>query len=861
MVLPLSGKSSDFITRLLPYQSHFMEIDGYQMHYLDEGPREAPVVLLLHGNPTWCFYYRQLLEVLRPAFRVIAPDYIGCGLSEHPTDAHFRAVHRIDHLEQFVGRLGIKRFSLVMHDWGGSIGTALALRRPEAIEKLVYLNTTLTETESLPKVIKTAARPVIGRFLTKHTKHFLKLTTTLGASRKLPKDVRRGYYYPYKTRARRTAIWDFVADIPFDSSHPSYSNMLEMADGLPKLSHVPVQIVWGLKDLCFHREMLNKVAQHFPQAAICEIPEASHLVLEDAPELANRVISEFLRAPGEMAEVRSVSALALEQSGMNPLYQAFCEIAKHLAHKNAVIVPSFFLDVLRYEHLNFRDLMLLINKYQRGLEYLGLRNGDRVLMLVPPGIDFLALSYAIFGRGAIPVFVDPGMGRENVFRCIKSARPNVMIGSPKAQLLRLKRRELFPELKFHITASEWFYTGGPTLSYLKKFSSRPLPEVEAPETALIAFTSGATGTPKGVVFTRDMLREQLRIFSEVFGIEAGRKDLPLLPVFSLFSLACGVCSVFAPLNPAKPLELEPDKIAKIIDDLEVDYSFGSPALWTRIGEYCVRSRAQLPSLKRIFMAGAPVSKATLNLVKGLLKTGEIYTPYGATEALPVTFVSGAEILANQDRRAISGEIGTFVGRNVPGVDLRIMKAVDGELSSIESARFLPAGEIGEVLVRGRNVSPEYFEQPGPTAQAKVRDGAGFWHRMGDMGYLDEQGSLYFCGRKAHIVRAGGQIFYSVPVERIFNQHPRIKRTALVEDKKLGQASIAVEPLPQHWPESEEARLQFARELLDIGQSDPISAPIAKVYFHQSFPVDARHNAKIFRDRLSDMISGMNSYGR
>lgn len=825
------------------------------MHYLDEG--SGPVVLLLHGNPTWCFYYRNLIRELQPYFRVIAPDHIGCGLSDHPKDAHFRAIDRIAHLQELLAQLQISRFSLVMHDWGGPIGTGLAVRMIPAIERLVYLNTTLTETESLPRVIKTAASPLVGPFLTKYSRRFLKLTTTtgLGVAKKLPKEVRKAYHSPYKGWGRRTALWDFVADIPFDSSHPSYSEMMYMAEKLPELRHVPVQIVWGLRDICFHREMLNKVAQHFPQARIREIPEASHLVLEDATELCCETIRSFLLdIPAAQPGPRQKGTDG--QDRRNVLYQGFRACAASMPYANAAIQPSFFPDTIRYSQITYKELSNLVHKYERGLSELGLHPGDRVLMLVPPGVEFLALAYAVMGRGAIPVFVDPGIGRENLFKCIRDAEPTVFIGSPKAQLLRYLRKSLFPKLRFSICASQWLALGKAHLGVLKKFSASTLFDAPAPETAMIAFTSGATGIPKGVVFSQDMLAAQLRIFTEDFGLQAGEKDLPLLPIFSLFNLAVGVCSVFAPIDSRRPLSLEPEKVLRIIDDLSVSYSFGSPTLWNKLAEYCFRTRTVLPSIRKIFMAGAPVPVATLQRVHAALPNAETFTPYGATEALPVTLISGSEILSSSPKAALSGEIGTLVGKPLSSVRLRIIRPVTGPIARIDETEMLPPYVIGEVIVSGKNVSPSYLNRPESTQKAKIADGAGFWHRMGDMGYLDEAGNLYFCGRQAHAVQTGRKIFFSVPVERVFNQHEKVKRSALVEVKIPAgcEAGVVVEPHPQFWPQSEESREQFRSELLELARKDSLTASIEKIYFHPSFPVDARHNAKIFRDKLGELVS-------
>ncbi|MFM1848137.1 MAG: hypothetical protein RL417_1611 [Pseudomonadota bacterium] len=831
---------------LLPYQSKYLSIDGQRLHYLDEG--SGPVVLLLHGNPTWCFYYRNLIGELRPHMRVIAPDYIGCGLSDHPKDRHYRAKDRIDHLELLLDHLGIKNFSLLMHDWGGPIGTGLAIRRIERVERLVYLNTTLTETECLPLIIKKAASPLIGRFLTKYTNHFVRLTTDFGVRKTLSPEVRAGYHFPYQTAERRTAIWDFVDDIPFDSDHPSYASMMEIARGLPEVAKKPVQIIWGLKDPCFHREMLSRVAAHFPAARVLEIPDASHLVLEDAFEQVSRVASAFLRGEGGRDIADATAENHTPNRPPNALYAGFMEQVATQPQADAAIVPSFWGGQVRYEHISFKELSLLIHKYQRGLTELGVIPGDKVLMLVPAGIEFLALSYAVIGRGAIPIFIDPGIGRENLFKCIADAAPTVMIGSAKAQLLRWLNKAALKSVRLNILAADPFVGPGPNLGYLKKFSAAPMSPVPAGDVGFIAFTSGATGIPKGVIFSDEMLADQRRIFLGPLGLKPGAKDLPLLPIFSLFNLSVGVTSVFFPIDSSKPLTLEPDRVTKVISDLRINYSFGSPTLWRKISEYCFRRRTDLPTIEKVFMAGAPVPVPTLERVQGVIPNGAAYTPYGATEALPVTLVGSSEIFGRSPLAASSGEEGTYVGAPIPGVDIRVIKSVPGAIDSMAHATILPPREIGEVVVRGRNVSRTYLNRPIETSNGKIPEGDSFWHRMGDMGYLDEAGHLYFCGRKAHVVGAQERTYFSIPTEAIFNRSERVRRSALV-DLGQGRVGIVVEPEPHHWPESVGARANFLEELRSLAAGSPLTKHIEAFFFHPSFPVDARHNAKIYRDQL------------
>ena len=854
----------DEIKKEFPFESKFVTIAGHRMHYVDEGAEEGnpdqPVVLLFHGNPTWSFYYRELIKTLSQGknghqkFRVIAPDFLGLGLSDRTPQSRLRARDRIAHLEEFIRKLELESFSIVMHDWGGSIGTGMAVRNPEKIERIVYLNTTLTETEALPPLIKIAATPFIGKFLTQITKQFLRFTTGLGVFRKLSKEVKAGYYLPYKSVASRKAIWDFVDDIPFDAAHPSYKTMMHLAENIHLLDGKEVQIVWGLNDPCFHREMLTKVARHFPQAELIEIAEASHLVLEDAKEIALPAIQLFLeKGPGHVGKDEE-EALAVPAEGRDSykkvLLDGFLSHVESLGNKPAAIEPLFLGDQVRYGHTSFREMRDRIFKYQRGLNELGLAVGDKVLMLVPPGADFLALAYAVIARGGVPIFLDPGMGKENLFKCIKEINPQALIGSPRAQLLRLKRRELMPNLKFHITASEWIYTGGPKLNYLKRFSAKPLPPVAGTDIVFVAFTSGATGKPKGVVYTNEMLEEQLTILREQFQIEAGKRDLPLLPIFSLFHLANGVCSVFPSIDPARPLSLQPERVLKLVDDLEVNYSFGSPTLWNKIADYAIRAGRNFGTLEKIFMAGAPVPGRVLRRVKDLMRQGEVFTPYGATEALPTTLVSAQELESESSRReSNSGEKGLFVGRAVHGVSVTIANRKE----LLQSQRIVECspGEVGEILVSGKNVSKSYFENEEATRVSKVEHGGLLWHRIGDIGYMSSTGELFYCGRVAHLVETESRTYFSVPTEMIFNEVEKVKRSALVSLGEGEEPGIVVEPYPENWPDTDEKRKEFLSELEKVAAQHEQTEKIKWFFFHPSFPVDGRHNAKIFRDKLSD----------
>jgi len=841
---------------LYPFRSRFVTVGrgtatggtrGHRMHYVDEG--SGPVVVCLHGNPTWGFLFRNLIAALRDDFRVIVPDHVGCGLSQQPGDVCFRAGDRLGHLEDLLAELGIGRFSLVMHDWGGPLGTGLAVRRPADVERLVYFNTTLAEMALLPGMIRRAAAPVIGRLLTQDTMQFLKLLTSFGVVQAMPEEVRRAYLRPYRTRAGRRAIWGFVQDIPFSPSHPTAPLMDDMVARLPALADTPVKIIWGMKDPCFHPGILRHVAARFPQADVVRIPDASHLVLEDAPGQSIAAVREFLGpapvvAPAATAPPPTAAASRLPAGG---LYEALRSAATAMPWVSAVTKVSFprWRAAPQYDTLDFGSLAARIDAYEHGLMEAGLRAAERVIMLVTPGADFLALSYAVMGRGAVPVFIDPGMGVDAVVACMREAEPSGFIGVPRAHLLRLKAGELFRSLRFSVVAGRFPPCGAMRLCDLRRPSAAPptpVPRGDA-DPALVAFTSGATGRPKGVVFTNRMLSEQLAVFRGQFGFRGGDQDLPLLPVFSLFTAALGVGSIFPPLDPSRPLSLVPAQIIRVMRDLGNQTSFGSPALWSKIGEYCRQTGATLPQLRRVFMAGAPVSQTTIDLVKAACPQAESFTPYGATEALPVTIASADDLRQDRPVLAVTGEQGTPVGRAIEGVALRVVQPLT--VQPVVPLIDCPERVIGEIVVSGDTVSREYLRRPEATATSKIHDGDRVWHRMGDMGYLDAGGQLYFCGRKAHVVSTPDRTFHSVPVENVFNRHPQVRRSALIE--VAGGPALAIEPAS--WPLTPQARQTLAAELRAVGEGDPVTGGVRRFYFHQSFPVDARHNAKIFRDRL------------
>lgn len=278
-----------------PFASNtLLLLNGATMHYIDEG--SGPVVVLLHGNPTWSFYYRNLVKVLSEAgFRCIVPDHIGCGLSDKPQDYNYTLKQRIEDVEGLIDFLGIKQFSLVVHDWGGAIGCGVAGRRPDALQKLVLLNTGAFRSKRIPFRIAAIKVPIFGEFAIRALNGFAGPAATMAAKVPLKPAVKRGLLWPYRSWRDRVAVWNFVKDIPLHEAHRSYATLSEVEMGLAKLAGKPIQLVWGAKDFCFSMYFYERFKEFFPKAESVVYPKHGHYILEDGGDEVWQEISNFLR--------------------------------------------------------------------------------------------------------------------------------------------------------------------------------------------------------------------------------------------------------------------------------------------------------------------------------------------------------------------------------------------------------------------------------------------------------------------------------------------------------------------------------------------------------------------------------------
>lgn len=507
---------------------------------------------------------------------------------------------------------------------------------------------------------------------------------------------------------------------------------------------------------------------------------------------------------------------------------------------------------VQYESVSYSALNELSDDYARGLIEYGIGRGTRTALMLTPGLDFFAMFFALFKAGAVPVLIDPGIGIKPLKTCLAEAQPEAFIGVTKAQIAR-KLLGWVPGAKL-VTSGPKLGWGGLSTKQLRKLGQKTsgaiLADTQPDEMAALLFTSGSTGIPKGVVYRHRHFIAQVEMLQSAFDIHAGEVDLPTFPPFALFDPAMGMTTVVPLMDPTRPAKADPELLVQTINRFEVTNIFGSPALLNVLGRYTASKNIQLPSVRRVISAGAAMPVTTVRrLQKTLPAHAEVYTPYGATECLPVASISGTELSDEVERRTVTGE-GTCVGRPVAPNSIKIIPVTDSMLESFEDTVELPVGITGEIVVHGPTSTDSYWQRTEQTRLAKITDPEGrIWHRMGDAGFFDTDGYLWYCGRKSQRVVNEHQTLFADQIEAVFNVHPEVARTALVGIGTAGRQTpvLCVEPLDKP---NRHRRERIRIDLLQIGRNNAATKSIQQILFHKSFPVDIRHNAKIGREKLA-----------
>jgi acyl-CoA synthetase (AMP-forming)/AMP-acid ligase II len=505
---------------------------------------------------------------------------------------------------------------------------------------------------------------------------------------------------------------------------------------------------------------------------------------------------------------------------------------------------------IRYAERSFSQLDAEASATAHYFVACGIQRGTRVLLMVKPGLDLIRIVFALFRMGAVPIVIDPGMGLKRFLCCVRHSQPEAVVGIPTAIWVARLFRPSFRGVSVKLSVDSGFE------QQIAQFTAQgdfPVVDSAEDELAAVLFTSGSTGPAKGVCYAHGMFVAQVEAIRAQYGIAPDEVDLPMLPVFALFNPALGMCTVVPEMNPSRPATVDPEKIVRAIQQNSVTNSFGSPALWTKIARYCEAHAVTLPSVRRILMAGAPVPPALMQQMKAIIPNGEIHTPYGATEALPVSSIASTEVLSETAMRTALGE-GTCVGKPLPGVDVRIIEPVDRPIATFAEIVELPVGAIGEILVRGPSVTRSYDQRPDADAGAKIADSGRHWHRMGDLGWIAETGHLWFCGRKIEHVQTAEGPLYTDCCEAIFNEHPQVFRSALI-DVGGGRPAMVIEPETSMFPSNDSQRAEFIEGLREIAQNNVMTSTIDTFFFEKSLPVDVRHNAKIHRLSLAKKFVG------
>jgi acyl-CoA synthetase (AMP-forming)/AMP-acid ligase II len=536
-----------------------------------------------------------------------------------------------------------------------------------------------------------------------------------------------------------------------------------------------------------------------------------------------------------------------------------------------------------YATCTFRELDEHATAVARGLTAMGVAPGDRLVLLVRPGIEFVKLVFGMLRSGATTVLVDPGMPRNHLIDCLAESRPDGFVAASVAHALRcLYRRRLAPG-KFQVTVGRRWFWGGVKFEQLVQHGLKldcQLPATSAGDPAAIIFTSGSTGPPKGVLYTHQMFETQVSQIDAEYGFHRGGVDLACFPLFGLFNSALGVTTVFPRMDFSRPASADPRELLRTAHDWKVTQSFASPTVWDRLSRYCELNGERVVSLQSVFSCGAPVPADVLQRTLAAVSVdAHMHTPYGATESLPVATIEAREVLQETAGLTARGA-GVCVGRRFDSIHWRVIRICDEPLATWAECEELPPGEIGELIVSGPQVSPQYvacaqaLRGPGkrsPTSGSGARDenpplgsavrppnvlaneaskiieGERIWHRMGDVGYLDEQGRFWYCGRKSHRVMTTSGVRYSIPVEAIVNTHPAVRRSALVGvgDSNPQRAVVVVE-LEKHVADHD----QVLSELRDLATEHELLRVVSQWLVHPSLPVDVRHNAKINREALA-----------
>ncbi len=774
-------------------------------------------LLCVHGNPTWGYLWRRLLAEPPAGWRVVAPDQLGMGHSER-LDVPRTLAGRVDDLGRLTAALGLDGpVVTVAHDWGGIVSSGWAVDHPGQLRAMVLTNTAVHQPPpgAGPLLIRAAHLPPVRETVCVATPVFVRATTAL--TRPLPdRAVRDAYAEPYRGAARRTAVGDFVADIPFAADHPSRPALDDIAGRLRGVD-VPALLLWGPRDPVFGEDHLRDLQDRLPAARTHRYPHASHLLPEDAPE--------YVTAVGAfVAELDTAALPPAAVPGEDDAPQLWARLeARATDHSPAVVEVDG-------STTSWAQLHRRVTTVAGGLVAAGVRRGDRVALLVPPGTDLTVAAYAVWRAGAAVVVADRGLGLRGMGRALRSARVDHAIGTPQGLIAARAMR--LPGGRFGTRALPG---GPPGLDQLAGGPQGRLPEVTGEDLAAVLFTSGSTGPAKGVLYRHRQARAQVALVRRVYALTDADRLVAAFAPFSLLGPALGIASTVPDVDVTTPGSLTAPLLADAVARLSGTVVFASPAALRRVsastGQLTAGQRTALGGVRLLMSAGAPVPVPLLRELAGHLPAADLHTPYGMTEALPVTDVSLTEL-----ELAGTGN-GVCVGRPVPGVEVSVLG---------------PAGRAGaepdttgEICVRAGHVLDGY-DALWMTSRAAARLPG--WHRTGDVGHLDAAGRLWIEGRAVHVIDTPDGAVTPVGVEQRVETVPGVASAAVVGVGPPGTQQVVVVLAGPRGPLADPSTTAAVRAVAGV--------PVAAVLTRPDLPVDIRHASKIDRTAVARWADGV-----
>ena len=813
-------------SRNIDVPSHDGEI--HRWHVLDRPARKhgAPVVLCLHGNPTWSFVWSRLLQELSSDFRVIAPDLLSMGFSDRVSTRVYS--DRVGDVADLLQALGVDLpVWIVAQDWGGAIAMGFAVQHPNRVAGMVLSNTGIAVPDGrrAPWLIRAAAATGINALVTRYTSLFMRGTPLL-PGKGLTKEQKKALILPYRSSSARKGVSDFVADVPLTNKHSSAADIADVAAKLGSLT-CPVRLLWGVRDPVFNDDFAHDLMRRFNNVALHCIKDAGHLAILESSiaPLVETAIREIESAPEYVPVKESEIAPETLWSQIDTWESASDIAICDAANKKSVTRPEFAERVATFAE---------------GLHVHGARRGDRVAVLIPPSIDLIAVVYACWRIGAVAVIADRGLGLRQLGKAVRSARVQHVIGSRRAiyaaRVLRWAPTALMINLSGSVTAHQ-----------VRCVGQVGAPEPEADDPAAVLFTSGATGPAKGVCYTHRQLYAQRDALQRTYNISTTDRLVAAFAPFALYGPALGIATGLADMDVTSPSTLT----ARALDDacglVGATMVFASPAALSNVVRTATAPLPHLANVRLMMSAGAPVPVKTLEEIAILCPGAQIHTPYGMTEILPVT-----DVCLNELTKIGFGR-GVCVGHPVVGSQV-VIAGTDNN----DSKTLAPVGVTGEVLVSSPWMSSgydslwhtQYLARPTMCVDGTTQ----IWHRTGDVGHYDIDGNLWIEGRVVHLIHTDTGTVTPVPLEIAVEALPAVLRAAAVGVGAHGtQQVVIVVETANHSDGPADAELTASVRAAVSPQA------VAAVWLSKKLPVDIRHNSKIDRTAvgvyMSEILAG------